>query len=495
MSDRSVQSIDRSDPKNRRYVGVRETAAYLVYDMSQSYHIGDERRFATTIVGLSLQTYTKVIAINGVWDVVNDLFTGMIVDRTRTRWGKFKPYLMFLAIPGTILSVVYWLLPALLGVGSVTYFQKAAAYLALQMVMEGVGTFQGIARKGIMATITPYPEDRTRLITFANLFSGLLGEKLPGTIFSFLIDALDNGKLGGAKNLPKAFMGMGTFTTVVAGIGAFWFFYVCRERIQQSVKSPSLRESFRTILRNKPVLMLTLSETLSGLSVGGSKRDYLIDVLHAASFETICGIPGAIINPFSYTVFTPWFRRRFSDKTLFVLGKNCMNIFSVPVFLIGSIGGVKNGVYKKRIPMAVVLTVYEACFTVFWGVRSVIPTEMYNESMDYCEWKNGYRGEAMISVARGLSEKIAGKLGGLMSVLISIWSGYDPTKYVRGTAQTDKAKYTLFAQWTIIPAVTAIFSVIPMLFYNLSGETKAQMYEELQQRRAVMAAMATEDEA
>ena len=486
MEDHVVSCIDRSDPKYRRYVGVRETAAYLVYDMSQSYHIGDEKRFATTIVGITQQAYAKIIAINGVWDVVNDLFIGMLVDRTRTRWGKFKPYLMFLAIPGTILSVIYWLLPMILG-GSVTGLQKAAVYLALQMVMEAVGTFQGIARKGIMATITPFPEDRTRLITFANLFSGLLGEKLPGIFFSALLDLFDNGKLGGQKNLPKAFMTMGTFTTIAAGIGAFWFFYVCRERIQQSVRSPSLRDSFRTILRNKPVLMLTLSETLSGLASVGSKRDYLIDVLHAASFETICGIPGAIINPFSYA-WIPWFRRHFSDRTLFVLGRNCMNIFSVPVFLIGSIGGIKDGIYKKRIPMAIVLAVYEMCFTVFWGVRSVIPTEMYNESMDYCEWKNGYRGEAMISVARGLSEKIAGKVGNLGSVLVSIWSGYDPRKYVRGDAQTDKAKYTLFAMWTIVPAVMAVFSVIPMLFYDLSESTKQQMYAELEVRRAAMAA-------
>ena len=491
MTDDTVQTIDRSDPKYRRYVGVRETAAYLVYDMSQSFHIGDEKRFATTIVGLSQQTYAKIIAVNGVWDVVNDLFMGMIVDRTRTRWGKFKPYLMFLAIPGTILSVLYWLLPVLLG-GSVTDLQRAAAYLALQLAMEGVGTFQGIARKGIMATITPFPHDRARLITFANLFSGLLGEKLPGIIFNGLLDFFDNGHGGGQQNLPKVFMVMGTFTVIVAGIGAFWFFYVCRERIQQSLESPSLRDSFRTILRNKPVLLLTLSQTLSGLSVGGSKRDYLIDVLHAASFETICGIPGAIINPFSYA-WIPWFRRHFSDKTLYILGTNCMNIFAVPVFLVGSIGGKTNGVYKKRVPMAVVLALYEMGFTVFWGVRSVIPTEMYNESMDYCEWKNGYRGEAMISVARELSAKIAGKISGLATVLISIWSGYDPRKYVRGTAQTDKAKYTLFTMWTIIPAFTALFSVIPMLFYDLSDETKEQMYVDLQARRAAMATQATDE--
>ena len=91
---------------------------------------------------------------------------------------------MFLAIPGTVLSIIYWLLPAILHGEGVTALQKAAVYLLLQVIMEGVGTFQNIARKGIMATITPFPYDRSRLITFANLFSGMLGEKVPGYILA-----------------------------------------------------------------------------------------------------------------------------------------------------------------------------------------------------------------------------------------------------------------------------------------------------------------------
>ena len=71
--------IDRTDPKNRRYVGVKETIAYLAYDMSQSYHIGDTDRFAMSIIGVKDAMYEKIVAINGVLDVVNDLFMGVLV--------------------------------------------------------------------------------------------------------------------------------------------------------------------------------------------------------------------------------------------------------------------------------------------------------------------------------------------------------------------------------------------------------------------------------
>ena len=489
VKHKDAVQIDRADPKFRRYVGVKETAAYLAYDMSQSYHIGEIDRFAMSIVGVRDTMYEKILTINGVWDVINDLFMGVLVERTRTRWGKFKPYLMFLAIPGTILSIIYWLLPMILHGEGITAMQKAVVYLLLQIIMEGVGTFQDIARKGIMATITPFPYDRSRLITFANLFSGMLGEKVPGYIFDGLHDAFLNGKLGGPVHLRSLFMIMGVITTLIAGAGAFWFFCICRERIQQSVEGPNLRDSFRTVIRNKPLLMLTLSETLRGLSVGGSKTDYLTDVLKFKSLGTICGIPSVVINPLSYA-WIPWFRRHFSDKTLYLLGTNCMDIAAVPVFFVGLIKTSKGRVYQRRWIMAIVLTLYEMVFTVFWGVRSVIPTELYNESMDYCEWKNGYRGEAMISTARSLAAKVSGKISNVARIRVRRFFGYDPNKYGKGIEQTDSVKFMLFAMWTIVPAVTTIASVIPMLLYKVSDEERAQMYADLQARRAAMAAEA-----
>ena len=65
--------------------------------------------------------------------------------------------------------------------------------------------------------------------------------------------------------------------------------------------------------------------------------------------------------------------------------------------------------------MGIALTVYETCYMFFFGVRNVIPSELYNESMDYCEWKNGYRGEAMISVVKSVAEKVPGYAGDIAS--------------------------------------------------------------------------------
>lgn len=98
--------------QNRRYVGTKETVAYIVYDMSQSFNINTySGRFVTNILQISLRFQRIIDLINGIWDVVNDVLFGAIVDKTRTRWGKFKPYLVALGIPGTIGTCLFWLLP------------------------------------------------------------------------------------------------------------------------------------------------------------------------------------------------------------------------------------------------------------------------------------------------------------------------------------------------------------------------------------------------
>ena len=479
--------------ENRRYVGRKETIWYIVYDMCQSFHINSySSRFITNILQIDLDYQTIVNAVNGVWDIVNDVFIGAIVDKTRTRWGKFKPYLVALGIPGTLGTCFYWLLPLLFPNSSPKNISKFVTYFILAIVREGAGTFRSIAQTGMLATITPHPVDRTRLITMANFWSGFLGEKLPEQIMTVLLDLIGNKVIN--LSFTNTFVFMGNFTSIISGVAALIFCVMTRERVMQSIERPSIMQGVKSIINNKPVLLMTLSNTLSRFSVGGSKQDYFIDVLNFASLGFFTGIPGSIINPISYAI-VPWFRRHFSSRFLYIMGAYVGDLLMLPVFFFGSIGGKKNGLYKKVVPMGIALTLWETIFMMFYGVRKVIPSEMYNEAMDYCEWKNGYRTEAMTTVAKGLAEKLAGLLSGLVSLQIKKLIGYDITSYVRGTAQTDNTKYGLFMMYSFIPCLMTSVGAIPMLFYDLGGEKREKMYAELLQRRAEASKEATSGDA
>ena len=129
------------------------------------------------------------------------------------------------------------------------------------------------------------------------------------------------------------------------------------------------------------------------------------------------------------------------------------------------------------------MAIWELIWTLFFGLKSVIGTELYNESMDYCEWKNGYRTEAMTSVAKGLASKVSTSVSAVVTTALKKFVGYDQGAYTKGEEQPDYVKFYLFAMFTIIPTITGSLGIIPMLFYDLNGKKKERMYAELLQRR------------
>lgn len=477
--------------ENRRYVGRKETVGFVLWDAAQSFNINKySDRFITNILQVDLSLQMIEQTINGVWDVVNDIFMGAIVDKTRTRWGKFRPYLLALAVPGLIGACFYWLMPLVFSGRSSMDITKFIFYVALAFIREGISTFQDISRTGLLSTITPHPVDRTRLITIANFASGTFGEKLPEQITTVILDLIDNSVFKGmSKNklYLSTFVGMGCFTTVVSSAMSMWFFMNSRERVMQSIQSPSIRQGVRSIVNNKPMLLLTLSDFLSAFSVGGSKSDYYIDVLHFASMTMLAGIPSVPISPISYS-YVPWLRRRFSSRFLYIMCKYVGDFLNVFVFLFGCIGmnfkTKAGGFYQNKWAMLGAMATWEVIWTLFYGCKSVIGTEMYNESMDYCEWKNGYRTEAMTSVAKGLAQKVAQKVSSLVRTALKKMISYDQGAYMAGREQPDSVKFNLFAMFTIIPAVTGALGIVPMLFYDLEGKKKERMYAELLARRA-----------
>lgn len=484
--------------ENRRYVGTKETVGFVLWDAAQSLNINAfDERFVTSIlkVDLSLQTIAKTI--NSIWDIVNDIFTAAIVEKTRTRWGKFRPYLMGLAVPGCILTLMYWFMPLIFPGVSAKNMVKFGVYLALAIIREGVGTFQAIARTGLLSTITPHPVDRTRLITIANFASGTFGEKLPEQAMTIILDIIDNKKMAASskeKSFLGAFIGMGSATTIISSAMSFWFFLNSRERIMQSIKTPSVMSSIKSIVNNKPILLITLSDFLSGFGIGGSKQTYYQDVLHFGSMTLIAGIPAAPLSPVSFT-YVPWFRRHFSSRFLYIVSHYINNFLLLGVFALGCIGfspkTFKGGLFRSKLAMFFIMATWEVIWTLFYGLKSVIGTELYNEAMDYCEWKNGYRTEAMTSVAKGLAQKVAASASTVVNTALKAWVGYDQNAYTEGKEQPDYVKFYLFAMFTIVPAVTGALGIFPMLFYDLHGEKKERMYAELLQRRKDASAVAS----
>ena len=472
--------LDNADLSNfkfedRRYVGNKETFAYLLNDISNCCNInGYKDRFIWDVVKIDFKVNAIVNIFTGAWDVINDPLIGTLVDRTRTRWGKFRPYMLFFQIPLTLLGTLYWFMPYMFPDSVGTYLPKLIFFFAFNVITETAGTFTSIAKTGYMTTITPHPNDRARLITMAELLTGYMGEDLPGIIMGILLDLINNGIL--PIKLRTAFLGMGLYTNIASCIFTLYFFLVSRERVPQTLEKPDLMQGFKAVFNNYPILLITLSSFLGGFSISTSTTNYFIDVHGSATLLQILNLPSSMIGSISYAFVKPM-REKFSSKALWV-GEDLYTRFWW--LLLFAFGTFRNN-YKKTFIMCVAFGIQAFFDKWAFGVRKVINAELYNESMDYCEWKNGYRMEATIGVAKDIILKIQSILQSSIQSLMLSKIGYVQGKTI-GT-QTDKTKWWLFAMCTGIPQITGILAVIPKFLYPLSREKREIMYNELLERR------------
>lgn len=462
----------------RRYVGKKETIAYVLNDVAASLNIDDyKERYIYDVVNIDFNLLAIQNVVSTAWDSVNDTFIGVLVDKTRTRWGKFRPYVILGEIPLTILGMWYWLIPFLFPDTPGDYLPKWIFYFAMSIITETATTFTAVAKTGYLSTITPEPLERSRLIATANVASHLV-EDLPKQLFGIIYDLVANKKL--VIKLPRLFAGFGIVCAAISAAFALYFVMNSRERVSQSIKQPSVKHCFKAIIQNKPMLCYLLSSFLSGFSIGKSRTNFYIDVLGSVTWKTIVGIPAFPVKFISYSFVEP-LRKRFSTKALWILEDAWTDMLWLTVFGIGSI---KGNFQKKAVilPVMAIEEIFEMCV---YGLRRVIPAEIKNEALDYSEWKHGYRSEAMTGVSMDLISKLqSAVMSGINNVVMGK-IGYIQGKEI-GT-QTDKTKWWIFALGTGIPIISSCLGIIPKFFYPLSAENRNKMYEELSERRIAMA--------
>ena len=476
------QSLNSNVFRSYNYVGTKETISYLFNDWSNAFNInGYSQRYIWDVVKIDFGISAIVGLFTGAWDIINDTFISAIVDNTRTRIGKFRPYLVFFQIPMTLIGLLYWFLPYFFPDTPGTYIPKLIFYFAFSVITETAGTFTGVARSGYMSTITPNPNERVRLITLAELLTGYMGEDIPGYVFGFMYDMVSTGKW--KIKMRSIFMSMGVGTALVSSAFTFWFFLTSKERVPQSLERPDLKAGFKAIVTNYPVLLMTLSDFLAGFGVGTSQQNYWIDVFGGDTMintakALVSGISGPV-GSISYAFVAP-LRKRFSSKFLWV-GSD----FYGDMVTLGFFGwGMLNKNYLKLKPMLIAYGCTEFLSKILFGVNKVINADLWNEAMDYCEWKNGYRMEATTGVAKGLVAKLQGIFMGTINNFVMKKVGY--VQGLKIGTQSEKTKFWLFALSTVIPFLTSILGIVPKMMWPINKKKRAQMYYELSERRNKM---------
>ena len=471
---------------NRLFCTTKERVSYILYKAYGNttlgkYDVGSEI-WLYDMYGVKPTALAKAQATLTIYDMINDPLTAAIIDNMRTRWGKFKPFQFLALIPNILGGIFICMLPIIANHFAWDAGRRLLAYVIYLYYNETVGAFFG-GGGYIENVFTPNPNERTTLLVSAKFVGDLLS-KFPSQLFAILLDLRGNGVV--SADLTGMFVKGKWIVWTISMVPTIMWYLTSKERVPQSEKPPQPIKGLLSVFRNRPLLVNVLSGFIDDINVGQGGDLYYNDVLHFNTLETIAGIPGSPVSYYSYAL-VPKFRKKFSTKALWFLDRGATFFKASFFFLVGLIGGQKHGLYLKKVPMAIAFAIGNTIQMVFYATGKVIGDEINYEILDYCEWKNGYRVEATVTLIKGYFTKVKDIFLRIVNAyLLENFAGFESgVEIVPGGEVGWKLFITAFGPKLIFDALC----FIPMLFYNIDSDTRERMYIDLEKARSVRSQM------
>lgn len=451
--------------------------------------------------GLTLEQGTTIILIGRIFDAINDPMMGMLVDKTRSRWGKMRPYLLFAPVPIAICTIMLFSAPFEQG--------STAAFIwaFVTYILWGVAfTVQDVPFWGLSSVITPLESERTSFISTARL-----GSTFGGILPALLIPILYQSNLGYTKGF---FVGGVIFALLGCGLSILIFF-VSKERVPKSDKTPSFKETFVVLGKDKLLIIVIIAAVLGSTMVTANQcADYIGNYLiiqNYTDFSQIFDSSGNVLeNVDAAAAYDFWIPRGTIVTTLTV----AIGVGMVPAMAIFPILRKKLSLKTIYIGSAAFgLVVHALCYIVLsqdvtnvniyilWvflflmglplGIYNVITYALIADAVDYLEWKTGERHEGVCfsfqtflsKVNAAIATFVFGQLLGTTDFQAVDTSLTDVEGRQIFFQQSEETQLVLLALVTIVPAIGFLLTIIPMLFNDYTGKTKADAQKLIEANR------------
>ena len=485
--------------KDVRYVGVKENLLFGLANAGQcfSYNMFTGSflsLFFIKVFGIPNGAVATMLLVLGVWDTINDPIMGGIVDKTHTRYGKLRPYLLFVPIPLAVSTILFWGGPLLLQNTRELTVKIVYMYISY-LLWEFFYTLGDVPYWSMSAAMSPSPSDRTRAITTARFLSGFIGGIATVVMLPVMIDLSNTGKI--SWSLKEVFACCGVISAVfIVGLFSLAGLFV-KERVVQQVEETSFFDAFRFLGKNKPLLLIILNNVLGTVSAvaGVFGAFYYTEVLNLMSWNSVVSLVGGLGGLVGMATIA-LVKKRFDNRQLMILNKVIPAILGTLAFFAGSR---RYDVWYIVIP---IIAAKNILCGVFDAYNSVVSTEIIGDTVDYMEWKTGIRNEGMAFSVLTFVGKLQGRLSTSLGTALLPVIGYFVTEQLKsdGTTVTvsrcteafgQPTQFWLWAFFTVFPAITSLLSIIPFRFYTLRGDKMREIRAEMKERRLALAAEAT----
>lgn len=431
--------------------------------------------FYSNIFGLSLVDAGVLVLVTRIWDAVSDPMMGVISDRTNTKWGKYRPYLLWVAPFFSICGILLFTTPDLNYGGKLIW--AYVTYIMMMTVYTGINVPYG-AMLGVM---TDDSNEKTVFSSFRMFFA------YGGSFISlFLWEPLCNAM--GGYNSPQGWF----WAMVMIAAACFIMFILCFSMTKEHLKTVStvsVGSDFKALLSNKPwwlligaALCFNLFNTVRGATVAYFFQDIIgADVnlvFFGLMFAFYAGLflgVGEVSNMVGVASCVP-ISSRLGKKTTFILVNASLVLLSVAFYFIPS---TPTG-YRM-------MSIFQILISVLTGIMSPLVWSMYADVSDYAELKFKTASTGLIFSSSSMAQKFGGAIGGAAVLWLLDGFGYitDATQLAQGIAQPAEALSCLRWLMSFIPACVALLSMCVVWFYPLTTERINAINAELKEIRAV----------
>jgi Na+/melibiose symporter-like transporter len=451
--------------------------------------------YFVNVLKIDMVYVTVILSLIGIYDMLNNPLMGIIYDKTRTRWGKARPYIVFGAIPYFASTFLLYSGALFLGNTAGDDPKKIIFVFTMLFIQETFSTIYNIPRGNLLSLQTANPQDRIT-VGLLQTYIGEAASQGVYTIFPPLMELNNKGFI----NLPMSvvFASVATISCAVGAIGNIGMAIGCQERIALQPKPAPITKTMFYVLKNKYALRNFATRFVtSWWSEGG----YSWDVV------TQQEIFGGSINSFlAYSLYNafdmpsaaliPNFRKVFKDNNKNALiALRLWDMLSVVGMLVCGLPVIKKFGRNSKWIMVIIYAVFHGLNGINNGPANVFEAEVAREINDYTEYVTGERPDGTINILTDLVTKITAPLNAAFTIFLFKWSGYDPTIPMLPWSQESTTIYQkVFFLFVGIGLFPKIIHIIPYFFYDLVGEKREKMYIALNERRALLAKEQTVNE-
>jgi GPH family glycoside/pentoside/hexuronide:cation symporter len=445
---------DRLPLRTKLLYGIGDTGFSLTTTIIGAYFA----IFLTDVVGIPARIAAAAIFVGRSWDYINDPLIGHISDRTRTRWGRRRPFLLFGALPFALAFVLLWWRPP-------WHSELALAiyYALAYVVFDGAATFVYMPYYALTPDLTLDYDERTALTTYRMFFS------IVASLVSFTIPLAMIGEFA-PENAPRVLM-MGFIFGIASMLPLLLTFFGTRERREyMELEQPGLRQSLRAAMKNRPFVFSVAIFLLTWVSVDILQTTLLYFIKYGVQRESqgelIMGV--IFVTAIFALPFWEWASRRWNKRWAYIAGIAFWAVVQLVLITLNVSTGLE---------LILFLCVLAGIGV---GAAHVLPWSIVPDAIEWDEWQTGERHEGMFYSLVTLMQKVASSVAIPLALLVLDFTGYVPN----AVQQPASALLGIRIVVGPIPAALLCAGILFAIVYPLSRERHAQICQELERRRA-----------